>query len=288
MNIAENAARFQQHASRQNTGRQSTDHQRVSASASVSFHHRDQRTKLDTLYQQGSAKVRFPKSYDDQLEAVLINTAGGLTGGDQIDWKVHLKPHSNVVVTTQACEKAYKASADSAYVTTTMRLDQNSILHWLPQETILYDQSSLNRRFEVELDASATLFAVECVQLGRDAMGETIEHLTFHDRWRIKQNRKLVFADDLRLSGHEASNAKLGNNHALASLVLISPLDTEQLNKLAEKLRDICPAQTSGFSVMGQRLTGRILARDSYLLRQALTPVLKEIRGCELPRVWRI
>ena len=278
MNIAENAASFQQR----------TIHQRVLASASVSFHHRDARTRLDTLYQQGSAKVRFPKNYDDWLEAVLINTAGGLTGGDQIDWDLHLKPNSNVVVTTQACEKAYKASADCAHVTTTMKLDENSILHWLPQETILYDQSSLKRRFDVELDASATLFAIECIQVGRDAMGETIDHLAFHDRWRIKQDGKLIFADDLRLSGHEASNTKLGNNHALASLVLISPLDTEQLNKLAEKLRDICPAQTSGFSVMGRRLTGRILAQDNYLLRQALTPVLKEIRGCELPRVWRI
>lgn len=278
MNIAENAASFQQHSR----------HQRVSASASISFHHRDTQTRLGTLYQQGSAKVRFPKNYDEQLEAVLINTAGGLTGGDQIDWDLHLKPNSNVVVTTQACEKAYKASADSAHVATTMRLDQNSILHWLPQETILYDHSSLKRHFDVELDASATLFAVECLQLGRDAMGETIEHLTFHDRWRIKQDGKLIFADDLRLSDHEASNAKLGNNHALASVVLISPLDTEQLNGLAEKLRKICPAEMSGFSVSGRRLTGRILAPDSYLLRQALTPVLKEIGGCELPRVWRI
>ena len=278
MNIAENAACFQKHKG----------HQRVSASASVSFHHQSTQTRLDTLYQQGSAKVRFPKNYDDQLEAVLINTAGGLTGGDQIDWDLHLKSNSNVVVTTQACEKAYKASADSAHVATTMRLDQNSVLHWLPQETILYDQSALQRRFDVELDATATLFAVECLQLGRDAMGETIEHLTFHDRWRIKQDGKLIFADDLRLSGHEASNAKLANNHALASLVLIAPLDTEQLKRLAEKLCEICPAKMSGFSVTGKRLTGRILAPDSYLLRQALTPVLKEIRGCELPRVWRI
>lgn len=278
MNIAENASCFQKQ----------TGHQRVSASASVSFDHRDTRTRLDTLYQQGSAKIRFPKNYDDQLEAVLVNTAGGLTGGDQLDWTLHLKPNSNVVVTTQACEKAYKASAGIAHVTTTMRLDQNSILHWLPQETILYDQSSLKRRFDVELDASATLFAVECVQLGRDAMGEIITSLSFHDRWRIKQNGKLVFADDLRLSGHEASNAKLSDNHAFASLVLISPLDTEQLTGLAEKLREICPAKMSGFSVTGRRLTGRILSQDSYLLRQALTPVLKEIRGCELPRVWRI
>lgn len=278
MNIAENAACF----------KQQTGHQRVSASASIAFNHRDARTRLETLYQQGSAKIRLPKNYDDQLEAVLINTAGGLTGGDQLDWNLHLKPNSNVVVTTQACEKAYKASFDTAHVSTTMQLDQNSVLHWLPQETILYDQSSLKRRFDVELDASATLLAVECLQLGRDAMGETIDTLTFHDRWRIKQDGRFIFADDLRLGGHEASVAKLGDNHAFASLVLISPLDQEQLTGLAAKLRAICPSSISGFSVTDGRLTGRILAADSYLLRQALAPILREIRGCELPRVWRI
>lgn len=267
---------------------QKTSHQRVCAAASISFDHRDARTRLNTLYQQGSAKVRFPKSYGDQMEAVLINTAGGLTGGDQLDWTLNLNPNSNVVVTTQACEKAYKSSADDARVTTTIRLGRNSTLHWLPQETILYDKSSLTRRFDLELDETSTLLALECVQLGRDAMGEAIEHLQFHDRWRIRRNGRLLFADDLRLTGHEASCAKLDDNHAFASLVFISPQDDEQLNALASKLRAICPAKLAGFSIVEGKLIGRILARDSYFLRQAIGPVLNEIRGCDLPRVWRI
>ena len=45
------------------------------------------RTRVERLYQQGAAKIRLPRSEADPLEAVLINTAGGLTGGDRIAWE---------------------------------------------------------------------------------------------------------------------------------------------------------------------------------------------------------
>ena len=46
----------------------------------------DGRTRLDVLHQAGAARVRFPKpAAGAPPEAVLLNTAGGLTGGDRID-----------------------------------------------------------------------------------------------------------------------------------------------------------------------------------------------------------
>src|SRR5580700_4029323 len=43
------------------------------------------RSRLERLYQSGSAKVRLPRvAADAPLQAILINTAGGLTGGDEL------------------------------------------------------------------------------------------------------------------------------------------------------------------------------------------------------------
>lgn len=267
---------------------QPVKHQRVAAVASVSFKSLNQKTRLDRLYQQGSAKVRLPKHYNGPCEAVLINTAGGLTGGDQLEWNIKARPRSHVVVTTQACEKAYRSNDGAAHLRTTMDLSADSVLHWLPQETILYDASALARRFDVTMNETATLLAVECIQLGREAMDEQITHLNFHDRWRIWRNGRLIFADDMRVSGRENSNAKFGNNNAVASLVFISPLDKENQDIIVSKLRTVCDAPLSGFSAVEGKITGRILASNSYMLRKALIPVLKEIRGYDLPRVWRI
>ena len=47
------------------------------------------RTRVERLYQEGAAKIRMPRtSSADPLEAMLINTAGGLTGGDRLDWQI--------------------------------------------------------------------------------------------------------------------------------------------------------------------------------------------------------
>ena len=39
--------------------------------------------KLERFYQSGSAKIFLPKTYNPTIEAILVNTAGGLTGGDE-------------------------------------------------------------------------------------------------------------------------------------------------------------------------------------------------------------
>ncbi|RUW22402.1 urease accessory protein UreD, partial [Mesorhizobium sp. M1E.F.Ca.ET.041.01.1.1] len=60
------------------------------------------RTRLRRLYQDGSAKIRMPAVHGDPLEAVLINTAGGLTGGDRLGWEIEVGEGASASITTQA------------------------------------------------------------------------------------------------------------------------------------------------------------------------------------------
>src|SRR5687768_15027918 len=62
--------------------------QRVAASATLAAARSGGRTRLARLFQEGAAKIRMPCVSSDPLEAVLINTAGGLTGGDRIGWNI--------------------------------------------------------------------------------------------------------------------------------------------------------------------------------------------------------
>src|ERR1044072_2369632 len=110
------------------------------------------RTRLAELYQEGAAKIRLPDTFDASMEAVIINTAGGLTGGDRMDWSVEAGADTRIDVTTQACEKIYKASAGTAEVTTNINVGAQARVDWLPQETILFDRSALFRRLDVDLD----------------------------------------------------------------------------------------------------------------------------------------
>ena len=72
------------------------------------------RTCIGRLYQEGAAKIRLPDRADGGFEAVLINTAGGLTGGDRMHWRIDVEAQADVTVTTQACEKIYASSGGTA------------------------------------------------------------------------------------------------------------------------------------------------------------------------------
>jgi hypothetical protein len=56
---------------------------------------------------------------------------------------------THLTVTTQACEKVYKADQDTANVNVRLEVGAGAALNWLPQETILFDKARLARTISV-------------------------------------------------------------------------------------------------------------------------------------------
>lgn len=245
--------------------------------------------RLKTLYQSGAAKIRLPNAHGAHaLEAVLINTAGGLTGGDRMTWRAEALAGSSLTVTTQACEKVYRSAGDTARVATQLTVGDGSRLDWLPQETILFDQARIARTLEADLAPGATLLALEAVVLGRQAMGESVASGAFRDRWRIRREGRLVFADDLNLEGGIAAlsvrAAALGGARAFATLVLVTADPERLLEPVRAALGDAGAA-----SAFGGKLVARVVAENGMALRRALIPALSILRqGAPLPRVWTL
>ena len=239
-------------------------------------------TRLARLFQDGCGKIRA-----EGLEAVLINSSGGLTGGDRMAWAVDGAEGARLTVSTQACEKIYRARDGVAEQRATLSVGEGARLDWLPQETILFDGGALSRRLEADLAESATLLAVEAVVLGRTAMAETVRTGTLHDRWRIRREGRLVFADDLRLDGAIAEVVAkapiLAGARAFASLLLIADDAERFLAPLRAALGGL-----GGASTFDGKLFARVTAPDGFALRQALLPAIEILRaGAPLPRVWR-
>lgn len=242
------------------------------------------RSRLARLYQDGCAKIRLPKTAG--LEAVLINTAGGVTGGDRLEWAAEAGAGARLTITTQASEKVYRARDGEAEIRTTLAAAERARIEWLPQETILFDGGGLRRTLHVDLDRGAELLATEAVVLGRTAMDETVRTGALRDRWRIRREGRLVFADDLRLDGAVADLAAgapmLAGARALASLLMVS----EDAARLLDPLRRVL-GPTGGASAFDDKLFARVTAPDGFSLRRVLIPALTILReGAPLPRVW--
>lgn len=250
------------------------------------------RTRIETLFQEGCGKIRLPNTHSTSLEAVLINTAGGITGGDNLSWCAEVAAGGHLVLTTQACERSYRSTGDFGRVETHLRLGAGAHLDWLPQETILFAASKLDRRLDVEMADGATLTAIESVLLGRDAMDEDAADALLRDNWRIRRNGRLIHAEATALRADPAERQSLSlldGNRAFATVLHVAATP-EEAEALGARLRAMLPAGAAiGASATGERLVVRAMARTGLALRRLIVPVLIELTGAgSLPRLWHL
>lgn len=226
------------------------------------------RSRLETFFQEGCAKIRIPESFDGRMEAVLINSSGGLTGGDQLDWQFTVGDGTHLTLTTQACEKIYKAAADTASISSRITVGEGAAVHWLPQESILFDQASLTRRLDVDLHETAEFLSVEAILLGRKAMGEAMRQGLVRDRWRVRRSGRLIHAEDLALTGDiadlTAEKAVLGGRVAFATLLYTgrnAEAHMATLRRLTDRPSDLGDI---GISLWNDKLVARFISSDGF------------------------
>ncbi len=265
--------------------------QRARGRAEVAVSFRDGAIRLDRLYQQGCAKALLPATHGAPPEAVLINTSGGLTGGDRIDYALTAGRGAALTVTTQAAERVYRASTGTARLGVALTLGPGATLDWLPQETILFDGGRVERRLEADMTADARLTLLETLVLGRAAMGETVTSGHYADHWRIRRDGHLLHAEALRLTGEIAANtlgrATLDGARALATLVHIGPDADARLGQALALLAQISDVECAASLRQGVLIL-RFLAPGHAPLRRALVQFLTAFRAGPLPRVWSL
>ena len=120
--------------------------------------------KLLKLLQQGSLKALLPNFHENLQQLMLINTAGGITSGDDFYSKIDLD-NSNICVSTQAAEKIYSGVGDPAQVNININISNNGNLFWLPKELILFNNCNLKRKFNINLSKDSNLFLCENIVL---------------------------------------------------------------------------------------------------------------------------
>ena len=257
--------------------------QRARGEVRVAAKLRAEKTVLDRLYQIGSGKARVPRG--DGFEVVLLNTAGGVTGGDFFETKVDVAPETMTTLTTQTAERIYRSTGENGQIATSIKIAEKARVDWLPQETILFNGGRLKRSLTAEMAANATLLAIEPLVFGRAAMGETVVDGFISDQWRIRREGKLVYADALRVNGEIAetlkADANLAGSLAYASLVYCAPDVEDRIDSVRAALLDDGAA-----SAWNGLIAARLIAKDSTRLRHALVRAVGALRPGPLPRVW--
>ena len=249
--------------------------------------------RLVDLAQSGSGRILLPKSHGQGPEAVILNTAGGLTGGDRFAATARVEDGARLTVTTQAAERIYRSIGGESELANRLVIGAGSRLSWLPQETILFEGAALRRALEVEMAPDARFLGLEMLVFGRRAMGEEVRRAAIRDDWRIRRGGRLVHAEALRLGGDIGAlagrAALLDGARAVATLLLVAA----GAEAMLERARGLLPAGRGGAvraaaSAWGGRLVLRFMARDLMELKAAIARILEALPGVSVPRVWQV
>jgi urease accessory protein len=245
------------------------------------------RSTIDRLRTSGAMKLAFPKNRH-AVEGIMINTSGGLTGGDRLDVTATAGPQSRLVLSTQAAERGYRSQSGVARVDTKLTVAEEAVLHWLPQELIVFDAASVERRLRVDVAKNSELVLVEPIMFGRKAMNEEVSRGHVKDAISIFRNGKPLFLDRIEFSGAiatelERSSVASGRS-AVATAIHVGPRAEGLLHVVRDALPDIGGATLLQPDVLAIRL----IADDAFLLRKWLCPVLEILTQSSLPKTWRL
>ena len=269
---------------------------RVDGGARIGFRVADGETRLGELWQHDPMRVLLPRPVDDLLpHAVLLNTSGGLVGGDAVAVQVSLGDGARALVTSQAAEKVYRSAGADSRIDNHLVVGDDAWLEWLPNETILFDGCRLRRHMRIDLAPAARILAGEITVFGRLARGEQVTHGFLHDGWALHRGDRLIWADALRLDGDIA--ATIGDPHGFggARAVGVLVFAGSEAPDMLEPVRALIGAETgSAASVLGDILLVRFVMDDPRRLRRLFGGIWTTLRAAiaklpaELPRLWHI
>jgi urease accessory protein len=261
--------------------------QRARAEARASFARVGARTEPARLFETGGLRWRFPRS-SNPCEAAIVNTGGGVAGGDSYSVSLTLSEGAEVEAATPSAERIYRSDGLAASIATRLTLEPGARLFWLPQETLLFDGARLERRLEVDTSGEAEFLMAETLVFGRLAMGETQIDASVRDSWRIRRDGQLVFADETRIDHAGATlerKAAGAGARALSTIVASSPNIEARLSDLRAALETAGSDIESGASAFDGLIVARLLAPSFDQLRMGLVASIIALGGRK-PRLW--
>ena len=264
------------------------------ASLSLEFRGREDKTILARREHSGPLVVQKPFYPEgDVCHVYLLHPPGGVVGGDELSLNVNVSHKAHTLITTPAAGKFYRSDGRVALLNQTLKVEQDSVLEWLPQETILFSGCNVNMTTHVELQNEAAFIGWEMLCLGRPASGELFNQGIAQQRFEIWRNQKPLVIDRARLEGgSDMLHALWGmQDFTVTGTLLATNANKNALDTVRENLRMNKSGLVSA-TLIEDVLVVRALAHQAEHIRlqfievwQLLRPQLLN-RKASVPRIW--
>ncbi len=273
----------------------------------MTFDYKDGKTWIEKSMSVAPLRVQKPfyPEGDSCIHSILLNTAGGMVGGDRLNTDLILKPQTNVLFTTANAGKVYRCLDRSARYITSIRQARGSILEWFPQETILFRDSQYYQSLYIELEQNALCYGWDIYRFGRSARGEVFDRGQWRSRTEVWQNSIPLWIDRQYLEGNQTNlhspNALAGKSVIgtfwLIGLEIDSQIMEDLRSILTESMSAINSSEASeeiGITRLEKGMIVRYRGNSTAIARQLFIMIWGVLRKkyCDrpvcIPRVWRI
>ncbi|MCJ8313993.1 MAG: urease accessory protein UreD [Saccharospirillaceae bacterium] len=281
------------------------------ANLSLTISPRPNKSVLSKCHHYGPLRVQRPFYPESDLcpHLYILHPPGGFVAGDDISISVHALSGAQCLLTTPAAGKFYGAKnrTESQYQKTTLNIDSNASIEWLPQETIVFDSAKANNQCNINVQKSSTLFYWETFCLGRLKSGETFSSGFINQNIQIYCADKLIHIEKNQLNALSdiyKSPAGFNNQPVFGSMISFSAAyllkENIKLIELLEKelfdLSEIAKTDEQPFKIaltqknelLIARFLGSNAAKAQQLYKfiwQRLRPIAKNVPACP-PRIW--
>jgi urease accessory protein len=255
-------------------------------------------TRLASAWHQAPLKVQRPlyPEGDTICHTILIHTAGGMVGGDGLNYQVTLEPSAHALITTAAAGKVYRTPNYWTTQTLSLSVGPGACLEWLPQETILFAQAQFQQTLKVQLAPEAHWLGWDIYRFGRTARGERFMPGQWRAHTEVWRGNTPLWIDRQWLPG---TSVTLDAYHGLNGYPVIGTLvwlgktvESDLVTLLRSLWRDAERSGETGITRIQQGLLCRYRGHSTTEARTWFTQVWHHVRSYGLgrpaclPRVW--
>ena len=212
-----------------------------------------------------------------------MNTSPGLLAGDAIGTSIRLTAKSRLYLADQSATKVHQMPevGTHASVNYHVSLAADSMLEFLPEPLILFEDAELEQTTEITMHSEASICWGEVVLPGRLARGEHYQFRRYLNKTKVRApDGKLWFAETMNLQGKEnrfVGSSLFASGAVLGTLILVLPRAIATPPNLKMLGTQIDALETDSPSL---NLASSVLPDDRGIFVRVMSDNTREIQAC--------
>ena len=271
------------------------------ASIALQFSAREDKTVLLQAKHQGPLRVQRPFYPEGPAccHIYLLHPPGGMVIGDRLLISAELAENTQALITTPSAGKIYgaKGSAIVQSQQVEFSLAENTVLEWLPQETIVFNGARGRLQTRVHLQSNSCYAGWDIVRLGRAASGERFVQGECLQSLEVYRSGRPLFIERNRIvagSKLQASVWGLNNKNTLGTFIVTVSLSRTDIDELIESVEALSGCVASDWSMTQKNdvFIARYLGDDVSFCRRGFEHIWNSLRpafkssAAVRPRIW--